>query len=151
MIENLDRLSGLYLKHVPDKGFGLFCRDIIIGETILEVAPAIVFNETDAAAINKTHLYNYYFLAKSLAQEDADILGISEKDKTGLLALGAVSMCNHSDKPNAAVQMIVKDRAVYFILRATIGILAHQEICISYGGGKLWFDPAPEKGRQKSW
>ncbi len=143
MIENLDRLSGLYLKHVPNKGFGLFCRNIVIAETIIEVAPTIVFNEIDAEVINKTHLYNYYFLAKSLSQEDADILGISEKSKTGLMALGAVSMCNHSDKPNAAVQMIVKDGAVYFVLRATMGILAHQEICISYGGGKVWFDPAP--------
>lgn len=129
----------LYLKEIPPKGRGVFSREAIEAGTVIEIAPAVVFNETDAAHIDQTILYNYYFSRKFLNDEMAKDFGIADKSKAGIIVFGCViSFCNHSDDFNAKIETLNVQKDVQFILRALKKIQPHEEILISYG--KLWFE-----------
>lgn len=134
----MNRVSGLYLKDVVGKGMGVFCKDALKNGVEIESCPAIIFNEIDAAFIDQTILYNYYFSTKFLSEKSISAFNIQDKDKAGIIALGMLSLCNHSESPNASIEKIVENGNISFILRAIREIQPDEEILISYG--TVWFD-----------
>ena len=134
----IGRVSGLYLKDVAGKGRGVFCRESLKAGVEIEFCPVIVFNEVDAEFIDKTVLYNYYFSTKFLSQETAASFNIQDKEKAGIIAFGILSLCNHSENPNARIEKIVEDGNIWFSLCALREISPNEEILISYGA--VWFD-----------
>lgn len=134
----LERISGLYLKEVSLKGRGLFCNQQIKSGTIIEVCPTMVFNEVDAQSIDPTKIYDYYFSAAFLPDDKTGLFNIHDKEKSGLIAFGVLSLCNHSDDPNAKVEKQVTGPSVVFTLKALKDIQPDQEISIAYS--KVWFD-----------
>lgn len=142
MVDNNDltlrRIDGLYLQDVASKGRGLFCSAPIQSDTVIEVCPTIVFDEADAGHIDKTNLYNYYFSTSFIADDAAADFRITKKDSAGLIALGLLSLCNHSEQPNADVKKIIQEKQIYFLLRAMRDLAANEEITIAYG--KVWFN-----------
>ncbi len=132
-VNTFERAGGLYIKLVPGKGNGVFCQRGLEHGEIIETAPALVITPPDLAHIDQSFLYNYYFSAKALPDHALVPLGITDKDQAGLLALGLLSLCNHSDKPNAAVEKQYERGRALCVLRALRGIEADEEITISYG------------------
>ena len=133
----LFRHPGLYLEAVESKGVGLFCCDDIGKDSVIEAAPAVIFNDADAAHIDKTKLYNYYFEAPPLSEDKQRSDGITNSSKAGCMVMGVLSFCNHADTPNAAVEKTEQDGQIVFILKALRAIPAKTEILISYG--RTWF------------
>ena len=138
----LNRKSHLYVKALAKKGQGLFCGVDINKNDVIEKAPAIFFNKSEAVHIDKTGLYDYYFSLSYLSDDQANHIGIKpdEKGCSGAVIFGAGSIANHSDRPNAGITFEVLDGRLYAGLKALVHIPAEQEICISYG--ELWFEPA---------
>ena len=120
----------LYIRHQEDKGRAVYCdTDLQAGDEI-EICPVIVCPPEDRQYIDKTHLYNYYFLWG----EDQDSLAI---------ALGFGSVYNHSYTPNAVYETYFEEEYIRFI--ALLDIPADTEITINYNHDagnrdQLWFE-----------
>jgi uncharacterized protein len=106
----------------------VFAREAMAAGTIVEAAPVIIVPAEECAALDRTILHNYYF------HWDGDPDG----DGRGALALGLVSLCNHSSRPCARVN---RNFAVHTLdLIAIADIEPGAEITIDYGC-ELWFEP----------
>ena len=124
-------MTDLTVQDSPSRGRGVFAaRSFDRGETI-EVCPVIVLSEADAARLDDTHLYNYYF-------------GWGPDGREAAIALGFGSLYNHADDPNAVYQ---KDQASGTIrFSALRAITVGEEIFVRYNypstreDGRLWFD-----------
>jgi SET domain-containing protein len=123
-------LPSLYIRHTNNKGKGVFTSQFILEGTEIEVAPVIIIPPSEIELINKTNLYNYYFLW-------------GETKQSAAIALGYGSMYNHSYQPNVAYKMDFKKETITFV--AWKNIEATHELCINYNGDeddvtKVWFD-----------
>lgn len=124
--------SPLEIRHVPGKGRGVFAaRDLAEGE-ILEEAHVLLFPADDASRLEETALGHHYFHWD----------GADDDDRwQGALALGVVSLVNHSAKANAGVWQDYERQLL--ILEALRPIAVGEEILIDYEV-ELWFDPIEE-------
>jgi len=95
---------------------------------IIELAPVILLSAEDRAAINETHLHDYYF------QWDGDRAAI---------ALGLGSLYNHHEAANASFELDYEFKQIRFVASRTIQ--SGEEITTNYRSGapdmKLWFKP----------
>ncbi len=120
----------LYIKEIPGKGRGVFS-DVPVKEgEVIEVCPVIVCPPEDRQWIDKTRLYNYYFL-----WEDDHL--------STAIALGFGSLYNHSYTPSARYETYYEDQAIIFI--ALEDIPADVEITVNYNHDpndqtRVWFD-----------
>jgi SET domain-containing protein len=133
-----DAESGGCLRPVPNhhveirissgRGRGVFARERIASGAIIEAAPVIILPAADCPVLDRTIIHDYYF------HWDGDPDG----DGRGALALGLVTLCNHSTRPPARVE---RNYA-----RLTLDLLAidqiepDTEVTIDYGC-TLWFKP----------
>jgi uncharacterized protein len=116
------------IRFSPLRGRGVFARTPIAPGTMIEAAPVIVIPAADCPALDRTIIHDYYF------HWDGDPEGAGR----GALALGLVTLCNHSGGPNARVE---RDFARCTLdLIAVAPIAAGEEVTIDYGCA-LWFVP----------
>jgi uncharacterized protein len=116
-----DRLE---IRGDPAKGRGVFARTPIAAGALLETAPIILVPAGECAPLDQTILHDYYF--------DWDGEG------RGAVALGLVSLCNHSRRPKARVRRNYTCETLDLI--ALTPIAAGEEITIDYKC-PLWFKP----------
>jgi SET domain-containing protein len=124
-------MADLLVKQSASRGRGVFAaRQFLAGE-LIEVCPVIALSSDDAARLDATHLYNYYF-------------GWGADNKGAAIALGFGSLYNHSYDPNAAYQKNQTDSTISII--AVKPIAPDEEILIKYNfgnaedSGPLWFE-----------
>jgi SET domain-containing protein len=110
------------------RGRGVFAREAIAPGTLIEAAPVIILPAVECAALDRTVIYNYYF------HWDGDPDG----EGRGALALGLVTLCNHSIRPRARADRNY-DRYTLDLI-ATSPIAPAEEVTIDYGC-VLWFEP----------
>jgi len=120
----------IFIAPSHEKGKGVFTNEFIEEGRTIEVAPMLVLPEADNALIEKSYLYNYYF-----------IWGDDKKNKA--IALGYGSIYNHSYQPNVAYKMNFEDETITFV--AWRNIQPNEELFINYNGDedsqdKLWFE-----------
>jgi hypothetical protein len=116
-----DRLE---IRSDPQKGRGVFARQFIGAGELIEAAPVIVVPGSQCPALDGSVLHDYYFRW--------------DEDGSCAVALGLVSLCNHSRRPRARVR---RNRARETLdLLAVASIPADDEITIDYNC-PLWFDP----------
>ncbi len=125
------RFPYLFFHESDIHGLGVFTGAPIPKDTLLEVCPVIVLSTEDKKLIHQTHLHDYYFLW-------------GEHNAQCAIALGWGSLFNHSDTPNAIVELnqIEKTLDIYSLR----DIEAGEEIFIDYNGGEdqeniVWFKP----------
>lgn len=123
-------VPGLYVQAVPEKGRGVFCANPLAESDLIEICPVILLAPEEREHIDKTTVYEYYFIWP---------------DGKGTLAilLGFGSLYNHDAAPNAKVYFDMGRRSVE--IRCLRPIPAGEEICIDYRSGEkdpaaLWFD-----------
>jgi SET domain-containing protein len=122
----LTRHDGLSVVEIAGKGRGLITTTPIAEGVVIEVAPVIRMNDEDGD-VRESVLFNYPFKWDDPPYMEA-------------IALGAISMCNHDDDPNAEFAADLEAGVMrLFSLRA---IAAGEEITIKYGI-PLWFEAAP--------
>ncbi|MBV9987000.1 MAG: SET domain-containing protein-lysine N-methyltransferase, partial [Chitinophagaceae bacterium] len=66
-----------------NRGRGVFATDAIPADTVIEISPVIVLSAKDRRQAEKTLLYDYIF-------------AWGKKSKKGCIALGYLSIYNHS-------------------------------------------------------
>ena len=114
------------IRQIRGKGRGVVATAAIAPGTPIVTCPVIVYDDADAGRISKTRLgdYNFRFGAR---QQRACII------------LGAISLCNHDDPPNAEIACDEANQTVTLV--ALTAIAPGEEICIRYRR-PLWFTPA---------
>ena len=126
-----DRSAALEVRRVPGKGCGVFAtRDLAEGE-VLEEAHVLILTAEQTERLEETPLGEHYFHWEG--EEDERWLGA--------VALGLVSLVNHSTNANAGVWQDYERNLL--ILEALRPIAAGEEILIDYEV-ELWFDPIEE-------
>jgi uncharacterized protein len=75
-----------------NRGRGVFTTEAIAANTVIEIAPVIVVNALDRSHLEKTLLYDYIF-------------EWGDDSKMAAVALGYISIYNHSNEPNCAYDM----------------------------------------------
>jgi hypothetical protein len=118
----------LEIRTDPAKGRGIFARVALAPGTLIEAAPIIVIPAGDCPTVDRTIFHDYYF------HWDGDPDG----EGSGALALGLLSLCNHSRRPNARVRR--NFTWITLDLIALAPIAAGDEVTIDYNC-PLWFVP----------
>ena len=124
----MQRLNGIYYKDTGERGRGVFTGKMLKKGDVIEICPVIILPGHEIEHIDKTNMYNYYFLWE---------------DKQAAIALGYGSLYNHSFEPNAEYIMDFENSEL--IVKAIKNISPHDEITFNYNGDpddrdKLWFE-----------
>ena len=123
-------LTSLFMAESPDKGRGIFTNELILANTIIEIAPVIVMPAEDRILLDKTLLHDYIFEWGT--------------DKTQCcMALGMVPIYNHSYNSNCEYFMDYSTETI--MLKAVKNIEKDEEVFINYNGDfddktLLWFE-----------
>ena len=120
----------LYLKKIVEKGRGVFTKEKIEANVVIEKSPVIVMSAEERILLDKTLLHDYIFE-----------WGIN-KDKC-CMALGFVPMYNHSYESNCEYFMDFDEETIQIKTIRQIG--KGEELTINYNGNwndnkKIWFD-----------
>ena len=120
----------LFVDDTGEKGRGVFTHERIPANTVIEIAPVIVMEFSDREHLDKTLLHDYIFEWGK------------EADRC-CVALGLVSMYNHSYESNCEYFMDFEDSS---IMVKTVRVIENgEELTINYNGDwndgkKVWFD-----------
>jgi len=120
----------LFIKKTAIKGRGVFTREDIAADTIIEEAPVIVMSAEDRILLDQTLLHDYIFE-----------WGI-DKDQC-CMALGFIPIYNHSYESNCEYFMDFEQEKIH--VKTVRNILSGEEITINYNGDwndkkKVWFE-----------
>jgi uncharacterized protein len=120
----------LYLKYTKVKGRGVFTKEKIAANVIVEESPVIVMSSADRINIDKTLLHDYIFEWG--------------KDKNECcMALGLVPLYNHSYESNCEYFMHFDKETIQ--IKTIRPIKKGEELTINYNGDwndnkKVWFE-----------
>ena len=125
----MHHVPGLFIAQTEHKGRGIFSSIDLEEGDLIEICPLLFLPQQQIKWINKTNLYDYYFLWP--------------ESESIVIALGYGSIYNHSKKANAEITMDLGDQQMY--IYCCRPIQAGQEILIDYTGGtkpesELWFE-----------
>lgn len=120
------------IKNSPKRGRGVFATANIKQGTVIEISPVIVLTEKERKAIEETLLFHYVF-------------EWGNDKKKACVALGYVSMYNHSYSANCEYEMEYGKKRM--TIRTVKNIKKGEELFINYNADpndktKVWFDTA---------
>lgn len=113
------RNPSLYIAPSALGGNGVFTGAPILRGDLIEICPVLVMKEGEMALLDKTTLYDYYFLW-------------GDDEKQCAIALGYGSLYNHFAPSNADYFMYYEEKYIEII--AVKHIKAGEEITINYHG-----------------
>jgi len=134
---------GVKMGVVEGRGRGMFASRKFLKGELIERAPVVAIDEKKWPNAAKTILSDYAF-------------DWGEKDEHAAIALGYISIYNHSYSPNAQLEQMLDELMMEIVAIKDIG--PGEEITINYNGDPenqdpLWFTqraPRPRKARKKS-
>jgi SET domain-containing protein len=120
----------LFIDSSNGRGRGVFTYRALKADTVIEMSPVIVMSAADRLLLDKTLLHDYIFEWGKM------------KDQC-CMALGLVSMYNHSYKSNCEYIMDYETETI--AVQTVRNIKKGEELTINYNGdwndpAKLWFD-----------
>jgi SET domain-containing protein len=120
----------LYLKQMEAKGRGVFTKQKIDADVVIEESPVIVMSPEDRIHLDKTLLHDYIFE-----------WGI--KKNQCCMALGLVPLYNHNYESNCEYFMNYDEETIQ--IKTMRPIRKGEELTINYNGNwndnkKVWFD-----------
>ncbi|WP_292255873.1 SET domain-containing protein-lysine N-methyltransferase [Mesorhizobium sp.] len=119
-----DRNNTVYVKNVPKKGRGVFANTAFREGEVIERAPTWGFCNTDAELLDRTGLFQYYFV-----RHDRKL----KKDPlTGYVVFGFISIVNHSFSPNAKIAWADEESGTWASIVAINDIRVDDEITHRY-------------------
>lgn len=122
-------LPHLVIASSPNRGRGVFTTKNIPAHTVIEISPVIELSAKERKQIEDTRLYHYVF-------------EWGKTKKKAAVALGYVSMYNHSFNPNCEYEMDYE--ALTMTVRTIKAVKKGDELFFSYNGDPtdqtpLWF------------
>jgi len=120
----------LYIGPSGQKGRGVFTREDIPRDTVIEISPVIVMTGRERQLLDQTLLHDYIFEWGKSKQECC-------------MALGYVPLYNHSYSSNCEYDMDYEEQTIR--IKTMRFIKAGEELFINYNGDwnnkkPLWFD-----------
>ena len=120
----------LHVKKSRNRGRGVFTKEKIKANSVIEESPVIVVSAKDRANIDKTLLHDYIF-------------AWGDKEDECCMALGLVSLYNHSYTSNCEYFMDFQKETIQ--VKSVREIKAGEELTINYNGDwnnvkEIWFE-----------
>jgi SET domain-containing protein len=120
----------LYIDKSNKKGRGIFTKNAIDANTVIEVSPVVVMSAEERILLDKTLLHDYIF-------------EWGHDSKQCCMALGYIAVYNHSYKSNCEYEMDFENDVIK--IKTVRKIEAGEELFINYNGDwndskKIWFD-----------
>jgi uncharacterized protein len=120
----------LFISGARNKGRGIFTSEAIPENATIEIAPVIVLEKKDRASLDQTLLHDYIFEWNTSKGQSC-------------VALGYVSIYNHSYQANCEYEMDMEDETI--TIKSVRPINAGDELSINYNGNwndskPLWFE-----------
>ena len=114
----------------PNRGRGVFATEAIQMNTTIEIAPVIVLTKEHRIIVEQTLLYDYIF-------------EWGEDHKSAAVALGDVSIYNHTIHPNCVYEMDYENEKISIITIKDIKV--GEELFINYNAevdqeSPVWFE-----------
>ena len=122
--------EGLYIEKSNGKGRGVFTKQNIPANTIIEISPVVVMSAEERILLDQTLLHDYIFeWGKNSTQ--------------CCMALGYVPVYNHSYKSNCEYEMDFENEIIK--IKTIRAVEVGEELFINYNGDwnnakKIWFD-----------
>jgi SET domain-containing protein len=122
-------LPNLFIAPTDRKGLGVFTSEIIVANTIIEIAPVIVMSKEDRIHLDKTLLHDYIF-------------EWGEDSTKCCMALGYVPIYNHACPSNCEYEMDFANGLIQ--IKTVRDIIPGEELSINYNGNfddesSVWF------------
>jgi SET domain-containing protein len=122
----------LYIDISEKKGKAVFTSALINKQSVIEIAPVIVMNESDREFLDKTLLHDYIF-------------EWGDDKKKCCMALGNIPIYNHSYTSNCEYFMDFEEEQIF--VKTVREIQPGEELTINYNGDwnnaeKVWFEVA---------
>lgn len=123
-------LPCLIIAPTAQMGRGVFTLEALAADTLVEISPVIVLPEKDRKLLDQTLLHYYIF-------------EWGEDQRGCCVALGYVSLYNHSFESNCEYEMDVESQMIR--IKTMRAIETGEELFINYNGDfndpkPLWFD-----------
>ena len=120
----------LYIDKTDDRGRGVFTKQPIPVNTIVEISPVIVMSSEERKLLDQTLLHDYIFEWGPFSKQCC-------------MALGYVPVYNHSYQSNCEYEMDFGNQLIK--IKTVRNIEAGEELFINYNGDwnnskKIWFD-----------
>lgn len=120
----------LFVQKIKGKGRGVFTKEKIENDTVIEEAPVIVMSAQDRVQLDETLLHDYIF-------------AWGENEDQCCMALGLVPLYNHSYTSNCEYFMDFEEETIQ--VKTVRDIEAGEELTINYNGDwnddkKIWFE-----------
>ncbi|CEG65447.1 hypothetical protein CU097_013318 [Rhizopus azygosporus] len=122
----------LELRTHPIRGRGVFTKDFIKRNTLVEISPVLFFDAQEYDTHGKYTILDHYTYVWQGGYA---------------LALGLGSMFNHDNKPNVGFIRDIPNKLIRYVTLRDIE--PEEELCISYGN-HLWFETEEDKKEQVS-
>ena len=122
--------EGLYIEKSNEKGRGVFTKQTIPDNTIIEISPVVVMTAEERILLDQTLLHDYIF-------------EWGKDSKQCCMALGYVPVYNHSYQSNCEYEMDFDNEIIK--IKTIRSIEVGEELFINYNGDwnnakKIWFD-----------
>jgi SET domain-containing protein len=122
--------EGLYIEKSDGKGRGVFTKQNIPANTIIEISPVVVMSAEERILLDQTLLHDYIF-------------EWGKDSKQCCMALGYVPVYNHSYQSNCEYEMDFENEIIK--IKAIRLIKEREELFINYNGDwnngkKIWFE-----------
>lgn len=123
-------LPNLVIAPSENRGRGVFTAKKIAEGTVIEISPVIELSEKERKQIEGTKLFHYVF-------------EWGTRKRRAAMALGYISMYNHSFEPNCEYEMDYENATM--TVRTIKPVKKGEELCFSYNGSPedqtpLWFE-----------
>jgi SET domain-containing protein len=124
-------LPFLTIASSTNRGRGVYTTERILSHTTIEIAPVIVVDASGREKLEQTLLYDYIF-------------EWGEDRKMAAVALGYISIYNHSNQPNCAYDMDVENQTIS--ITSLMDIEVGAELLINYmcpegpSSDPVWFE-----------
>ncbi|MER8652280.1 SET domain-containing protein-lysine N-methyltransferase [Mesorhizobium sp. M1121] len=125
-----DRRNPVYVRNVTQKGRGVFANISFKVGDLIEMAPTWGFTGSDEKLLERTGLFEYYFVRPT----DNSI----ENQPSGYVAFGLISIVNHSSNPNSQIVWIDEDTGTWASIVALKDIQVGEEITHRYANIKAY-------------
>lgn len=140
VIENLSAirhpclpLNALLVRQTEAAGRGVFAQNDLKAGTLLDVSHVLLFPAKQYAMHGKfTELDSYTYVWSK-----------TEEGSVMALALGIGSLFNHSGTPNVSFFLDKQADVIRYTLMRSV--CAGEELCISYGTGRMWWEAQPSE------
>ena len=122
--------EGLYIEKSDGKGRGVFTKQNIPANTIIEISPVVVMSAEERILLDQTLLHDYIF-------------EWGKDSKQCCMALGYVPVYNHSYQSNCEYEMDFENEIIK--IKTVRSINVGEELFINYNGDwnngkKIWFE-----------